>query len=457
VIQAGFLLDLTDKFVMIEARFLMKRRQLMSDQPDYKLATKALHAGHEPDSTTNSRAVPIYQTSSYVFNSSEHAANLFSLAEMGNIYTRIMNPTTDVLEKRLAELDGGVGALAVASGTAAINLAILNLAKAGDNIVSAQYLYGGTYNMFNYTLKRMGINVKFVDSSNPENVAQAIDENTKAVFAETIGNPKNNVDDFEAIAQIAHDNGLPFIVDNTVATPFLFKPIEHGADIVCYSLTKFIGGHGTSIGGAVVDSGKFDWSSGRFDEYTTPDPSYHGLVYHEALGEMAYILKMRVTLLRDMGPCISPFNSFQFLQGLETLHVRIPRHCENALKVARFLEDHPSVEWVNYPGLESHPDYERAKRYLPAGQGAILGFGIKGGREAGAKFIDSVKLCSHLANIGDAKTLVIHPASTTHQQLSDEEQIASGVSPDYIRVSVGLEDVQDITDDLSQALKASQS
>ena len=429
----------------------------MSDQPDYKLATKALHAGHEPDSTTNSRAVPIYQTSSYVFNSSEHAANLFSLAEMGNIYTRIMNPTTDVLEKRLAELDGGVGALAVASGTAAINLAILNLAKAGDNIVSAQYLYGGTYNMFNYTLKRMGINVKFVDSSNPENVAQAIDENTKAVFAETIGNPKNNVDDFEAIAQIAHDNGLPFIVDNTVATPFLFKPIEHGADIVCYSLTKFIGGHGTSIGGAVVDSGKFDWSSGRFDEYTTPDPSYHGLVYHEALGELAYILKMRVTLLRDMGPCISPFNSFQFLQGLETLHVRIPRHCENALKVARFLEDHPSVEWVNYPGLESHPDYERAKRYLPAGQGAILGFGIKGGREAGAKFIDSVKLCSHLANIGDAKTLVIHPASTTHQQLSDEEQIASGVSPDYIRISVGLEDIQDITDDLSQALTVSQS
>ncbi|MBW2688491.1 MAG: homocysteine synthase [Deltaproteobacteria bacterium] len=429
----------------------------MSDQPNYKLATKALHAGHEPDPTTNSRAVPIYQTSSYVFNSSEHAANLFSLSEMGNIYTRLMNPTTDVLEKRLAELDGGVGALVVASGTAAINLAILNLAKAGDNIVSAQYLYGGTYNMFNYTLKRMGISVKFVDSSNPENIAQAIDENTKAVFAETIGNPKNNVDDFEAIARVAHDNGLPFIVDNTVATPFLFRPIEHGADIVCYSLTKFIGGHGTSIGGAVVDSGKFDWSSGRFEEYTTPDPSYHGLVYHEALGELAYILKMRVTLLRDMGPCISPFNSFQFLQGLETLHVRMPRHCENALKVARFLEEHPSVEWVNYPGLESHPDYERAKRYLPEGQGAILGFGIKGGREAGAKFIDSVKLCSHLANIGDAKTLVIHPASTTHQQLSDEEQIASGVSPDYIRISVGLEDIQDITDDLSQALTVSQS
>jgi len=428
----------------------------MSNQPDYRLATKALHAGHTPDSDTNSRAVPIYQTSSYVFNSSEHAANLFALAEMGNIYTRIMNPTTDVLEQRLAALDGGVGALAVASGTAAINLAILNLAKAGDNIVSTQYLYGGSYNMFNYTLKRMGITVKFVDSSNPANVAQAIDEKTKAVFSESIGNPKNNVDDFEIIARIAHDNGLPFIVDNTVTTPFLFKPFEHGADIICYSLTKFIGGHGTSIGGAVVDSGKFDWSSGRFDEFTTPDPSYHGLIYHEALGPLAYILKMRLTLLRDMGPCISPFNAFQILQGLETLHVRMPRHCENAIKVAQFLEGHPLVEWVNYPGLESHPDHVRAKRYLPAGQGAILGFGIKGGREAGARFIDSVKLCSHLANIGDAKTLVIHPGSTTHQQLSEEEQIAAGVSPDYIRVSVGIEDAQDIIEDLDQALKASQ-
>ncbi len=421
------------------------------------MATKALHAGQTADPTTNSRAVPIYQTTSYVFDSSEHAANLFALAEMGNIYTRLMNPTTDVLEKRLAELDGGVGALALASGSAAINLAILNLAKAGDNIISTQYLYGGTYNMFNYTLKRMGITVKFVDSSNPANIANAIDENTKAVFSETIGNPKNNVDDFAMIARIAHDNGLPFIVDNTVATPFLFKPIEHGADIVCYSLTKFIGGHGTSIGGAVVDSGKFDWSSGRFAEYTSPDPSYHGLVYHEALGELAYILKMRITLLRDMGPCLSPFNAFQFLQGLETLHVRMPRHCENAVKVAQFLEGHPSVSWVNYPGLESHPDHDRAKRYLPKGQGAILGFGIKGGKEAGARFIDSVKLCSHLANIGDAKSLVIHPASTTHQQLSEAEQLASGVSPDYIRVSVGIEDVEDIIEDLDQALKASQA
>ena len=429
----------------------------MSEESNYRLGTKTLHAGQIADPTTNSRAVPIYQTSSYVFDSSEHAANLFSLAEMGNIYTRLMNPTTDVLEKRLAELDGGVGALALASGSAAINLAILNLAQAGDNIISAQYLYGGTYNMFNYTLKRMGITVKFVDSSNPENITKAIDEKTKAVFTETIGNPKNNVDDFEAIARIAHDNGLPFIVDNTVATPFLFKPIEHGADIVCYSLTKFIGGHGTSIGGAVVDSGNFDWSSGRFDEYTTPDPSYHGLVYYEALGAMAYILKMRLTLLRDMGPCLSPFNAFQFIQGLETLHVRMPRHCENALKVAKFLEGHALVDWVNYPGLESHADYQRAKQYLPAGQGAILGFGIKGGREAGAKFIDSVKLCSHLANIGDAKTLVIHPASTTHQQLSDAEQAAAGVSQDYIRVSVGIEDVQDIIDDLDQALMASQA
>ena len=428
----------------------------MSEESPYRLGTKALHAGQVADPTTNARAVPIYQTTSYVFDSSEHAANLFAQAEMGNIDTRIMNPTTDVLEKRLAELDGGVGALALASGSAAVNLAVLNLAKAGDNIVSTSYLYGGTYNMFNYTFKRMGIEVKFVDTSNPANVAQAIDDRTRAVFTETIGNPKNNVDDFETIARIAHDHGLPLIVDNTVATPLLFRPFDHGADIAVYSLTKFIGGHGTSIGGAVVDSGKFDWSSGRFAEFTSPDPSYHGLVYHEALGELAYILKMRLTLLRDMGPCLSPFNAFQILQGLETLHVRMPRHCENALAVAKFLEDHPGVNWVNYPGLESHPDYDRAKHYLPKGQGAILGFGIKGGKEAGARFIDSVQLCSHLANIGDAKTLVIHPASTTHQQLSAEQQISAGVSPDYIRVSVGIEDVEDITADLDQAIRASQ-
>jgi len=428
----------------------------MAEQTKHRIGTLALHAGQTPDSATNSRAVPIYQTSSYVFNSSDHAARLFALQEMGNIYTRIMNPTTDVLEKRLAEMDGGVGALAFASGSAAITTAILNLAKCGDNIVSTQYLYGGTYNLFHYTFARFGIDVKFVDTSNPANVAKAIDANTKAVFMETIGNPKNNVDDFTAIARIAHDHGLPLVVDNTVATPVLFRPIDHGADIVCYSLTKFIGGHGTSIGGAVVDGGKFDWSSGRFPEFTTPDPSYHGLLYHQALGPLAYILKMRVTLLRDMGPCLSPFNAFLFLQGLETLHVRMPRHCANALAVAGFLEGHPCVGWVNYPGLESHPDYGRAKHFLPAGQGAILGFGIKGGRAAGAKFIDSVKLCSHLANIGDAKTLVIHPATTTHQQLSAEEQTAAGVSPDFIRVSVGIEDVEDIIADLDQALRASQ-
>ena len=429
----------------------------MSEETQHRLGTKALHAGQIPDPTTNSRAVPIYQTTSYVFNSSEHAARLFALAEPGNIYTRIMNPTTDVLEKRLAEMDGGVGALAVASGSASITLAVLNLAKAGDNIVSTNFLYGGTYNLFHYTLARMGIEVKFVDTADPQNVAAAIDENTKAVFTETIGNPKNNVDDFEALARVAHDNGIPLIVDNTVATPVLFRPFDHGADIICYSLTKFIGGHGTSIGGAVVDSGRFDWSSGRFPEYTTPDPSYHGLVYHEALGNLAYILKMRITLLRDLGPALSPFNAFLFLQGLETLHVRMPRHCENALKVAKFLESHPCVEWVNYPGLPSHPDYERAQKYLPAGQGGILGFGIKGGAAAGAKFIDSVKLASHLANIGDAKTLVIHPATTTHQQLSPEEQASAGVTPDFVRVSVGIEDVEDIIADLDQALKASQA
>ncbi|PLX90881.1 MAG: O-acetylhomoserine aminocarboxypropyltransferase, partial [Desulfuromonas sp.] len=413
----------------------------MSEERTYKDGTLALHAGQIPDPTTNARAVPIYQTSSYTFDSAEHAANLFGLKEMGNIYTRLMNPTTDVLEKRLAELDGGVGALALASGSAAITLAILNLARCGDNIISSNSLYGGTYNLFHHTFARMGIGVKFVDTSDPANVEAAIDGDTKAVFIESIGNPKNNVDDFSAIADVAHSNGLPLIVDNTVTTPVLFKPIEHGADIVCYSLTKFIGGHGTSIGGAVVDSGRFDWSSGRFPEYTNPDPSYHGLVYHEALGELAYILKMRITLLRDMGPALSPFNAFQFLQGLETLHVRMPRHCENALKVASFLDHHPLVNWVNYPGLDSHPDHANALKYLPKGAGAILGFGIKGGLSAGTKFIDNVKLASHLANIGDAKTLVIHPASTTHQQLSPEEQQAAGVTPDYIRVSVGIEDV----------------
>ncbi len=428
----------------------------MEEEIKHHLGTKALHAGQKPDPTTNSRAVPIYQTSSYTFDSSEHAANLFGLKEFGNIYTRIMNPTSDVLEQRLAALDGGVGALSFASGSAAISMAILNLAQCGDNIISSSNLYGGTHNLFQHTFKRMGITVKFVDVSDPANIAAAIDDQTRAVFTETIGNPKNNVDDFAAIAKVAHDHNLPFVVDNTVATPALFRPIEHGADIVCYSLTKFIGGHGTSIGGAVVDSGKFNWGSGRFSDFTTPDPSYHGLIYHEALGEMAYILKLRLTLLRDIGACLSPFNSFQFLQGLETLHIRMPQHCKNAQQVAEFLDKHPSVAWVNYPGLKNHPDYAQAQKYLPDGQGAILGFGIKGGATAGAKFIDSVKLASHLANIGDAKTLVIHPATTTHSQLTIEEQASAGVTPDFIRVSVGIEDVRDIIADLDQALNASQ-
>ena len=418
--------------------------------------TLALHAGQTADPTTGSRAVPIYQTTSYVFKSSEHAANLFGLKEFGNIYTRLMNPTTDVLEQRLAKLDGGVGALAVASGQAAITYAVLNIAQAGQNIISTSYLYGGTYTLFHYTLPKMGIKVKFVDTSNPENVRNAIDENTRLVYMESVGNPKNNVDDFEAIADVAHAAGIPFVVDNTVTTPYLFKPLEHGADIVVYSLTMFIGGHGTSIGGAVVDGGKFPWNNGRFPEFTEPDPSYHGLQYWDALGNLSYILKMRISLLRDTGACLSPFNAFQFIQGIETLHVRMARHVENAQKVAEWLDKHPLVSWVNYPGLPGHKDHENAKRYLPKGSGAIIGFGIKGGLEAGRKFIDSVKLLSHLANIGDAKTLVIHPASTTHQQLSEAEQYASGVLPDFIRLSVGIEDVNDILADIDQALAASQ-
>lgn len=418
--------------------------------------TLTLHAGQTPDPVTLSRAVPLYQTASYVFKSSEHAANLFGLKEFGNIYTRLMNPTTDVLEQRLAALDGGVAALAVASGQAAITYAILNIAKAGDSIVSSSSLYGGTYNLFHYTLPRFGINVTFVDASDPENVRRAITSSTKLVYTESVGNPKNNIDDFEAIAAIAHEAGLPFLVDNTVTTPYLFKPLQHGADIVVYSLTKFIGGHGTSIGGAVVDGGKFPWDNGKFPEMTEPDPSYHGLKYWEALGSISYIIKMRVSVLRDMGACISPFNSLQFIQGLETLHVRMARHVENARAVALWLEAHPDVAWVNYPGLSSHKDHARALKYLPKGEGAIIGFGIKGGMEAARKFIDNVKLLSHLANIGDAKSLVIHPASTTHQQLTAEEQIATGVTADFIRLSVGIEGVDDIIADIEQALAASQ-
>jgi O-acetylhomoserine (thiol)-lyase len=421
------------------------------------IETLALHAGQTPDPSTLSRAVPIYQTTSYVFKNSEHAANLFGLKEFGNIYTRLMNPTTDVLEKRLAALDGGVGALAVASGQAAITYAVLNIAKAGQNIISSSYLYGGTYNLFHYTLPRLGITVKFVDTSDPENVRRAIDDNTRLVYTESVGNPKNNVDDFEAIGIITRAAGIPFIVDNTVTTPYLFKPLEHGADIVVYSLTKFMGGHGTSIGGAVVDGGSFPWDNGKFPEFTEPDPSYHGLKFWDALGNLSYILRMRVSLLRDMGACLSPFNAFQLLQGIETLHVRMPAHVKNARAVAAWLEKHPLVSWVNYPGLASHKDYDRARKYLPNGEGAIIGFGIKGGLQAGKTFIDSVKLLSHLANVGDAKSLVIHPASTTHQQLSEEEQAASGVTADFIRLSIGIECVEDIIADIQQALELSQS
>lgn len=428
------------------------------------LGTRMLHAGHTPDSATNARAVPIYQTTSYVFNSSEHAANLFSLKEFGNIYTRIMNPTTDALEQRLASLDGGVGAVCLASGQSAITLAILNIARAGQNIVSTNFLYGGTYNLFNYTLPKLGITVKFVDSSDHKAIEAAIDENTRMVYSESIGNPKNNIDDFQSIADIAHNNGIPFVVDNTMA-PGVFDPFKHGVDISVYSMTKFIGGHGTSIGGAIVDSGNFNWNNDKFPEICEPDPSYHGVNYWEAFGlhddalikGAAYILKLRVQLLRDLGPCLSPFNSFQILQGLETLHLRMKAHGENGLAVAKWLEKNDLVTWVNYPGLKSHDDHANAKKYLGGSFGAIIGFGIKGGLEAGKKLIDNVKLFSHLANVGDSKSLIIHPASTTHQQLSEEQQIATGTTQDYIRLSVGTETIEDIIADLDQAINASQS
>ena len=421
----------------------------------YKLGTLALHAGQEPDPTTGSRAVPIYQTTSYVFHDAAHAARLFGLEEFGNIYTRLQNPTNDVLEKRLAALDGGVGAVATASGSSAITLAILNITKTGQNFVTSSTLYGGTYNLFAHTLKDLGIEARFVDASNADNFAKQIDEKTRFLYLETIGNPANDVADFEAVAKIAHDHGIPLIVDNTVASPLLFRPLDHGADIVVYSTTKIIGGHGTSVGGAIVDGGKFDWNNGKYPELTAPNESYHGLNFYEALkplGNISYIIKARVTMLRDLGPCQSPFNSFLLLQGMETLHLRAPRHCENALKLAQYLENDPRVAWVNYPGLKSHPDYARAQKYLPNGQGAIMGFAPKGGYEAAVKFIDNVKLASHLANVLDAKTLVIHPASTTHQQLSQEQQQAAGVTPDFVRVSVGLEDIEDIIADFDQAI-----
>ncbi len=402
----------------------------MSEERKLALETLAVHAGQEIDPATMARAVPLYQTTSYGFRDTDHAANLFGLKEFGNIYTRLMNPTTDVFEKRVAALEGGLAALATASGQAAITYSILNIAGAGDEIVSSASLYGGTYNLFAITLPKIGIKVHFVDPSDPENFRKAITPNTKAVFAETIGNPRGDVLDIEAVASIAHENGIPLILDNTFPSPYLCRPIEHGADIVVHSATKFIGGHGTSIGGIIVDGGRFDWkASGKFPGLTEPDPSYHGLVYTDALGPVAYIIKARVQLLRDMGAAISPFNSFLMLQGLETLHLRMERHSSNALKVAEFLERHDAVEWVSYAGLPSHPSYDLARKYMPKGQGAILTFGIKGGVEAGRKVINAVKLFSHLANVGDSKSLIIHPASTTHQQLNEEEQSAAGVSP----------------------------
>ena len=420
-------------------------------------STIALHAGQLPDPVTGARAVPIYQTSSYVFNSSEHAAKLFALEEFGNIYTRLMNPTTDVLEKRIAELEEGTGALGTSSGMAAIFLAVTNAAKAGDHIISSASLYGGTQTLFMHTLPGFGIEVTFLPEFTPDAVRAAVKENTKLVYGETIGNPKGDVPDIAGIADAAHENGLPFFIDNTFA-PVLCKPIEYGADIVLYSCTKWLGGHGTSIGGMIVDSGNFDWSRGRFPEFTTPDESYHGIVYWDALGNtpdgnIAFIIKARVQGMRNIGPCPSPMNSFQILQGVETLPIRMKQHCENAMKLAEFLDSHPDVEWVNYLGLPSHRWHETAEKYLKGGYGSILGFGIKGGSTAAPLFIDSVKLASHLANVGDAKTLVIHPYSTTHQQLNEEAKKAAGVSPEFIRVSVGIEDVSDIIADFSQALE----
>ena len=427
----------------------------LNSNRQYGFETLSLHAGQETaDSATNARAVPIYQTSSYVFDSPEHAANLFGLKQFGNIYTRIMNPTQDAFERRMAALEGGVGALATASGQSAETLAILNIAQAGDEIISSASLYGGTYNLFHYTLPKLGITVRFVDSRDPENFRSAFNERTKLVFAETVGNPRLDTLDIQASADIAHEHGVPLMLDNTLPTPYLIQPLKYGADIVVHSATKFIGGHGTSIGGVIVDSGKFDWTNGRFPGLVEPDPSYHGLRFVDALGPLAYIIKARVQLLRDIGPAISPLNSWLFLQGLETLPLRMERHSQNAQRIAEFLEGHEFVDWVSYPGLKSHPQHELAVKYHTHGYGAILGFGIKGGLAAGRQLIRHVELFSHLANVGDAKSLIIHPASTTHSQLSPEEQYETGVTPDFVRLSVGLETVDDLIDDLNQALKA---
>jgi O-acetylhomoserine (thiol)-lyase len=418
----------------------------------FGFTTRQLHAGQTPDPTTGARAVPIYQTSSYVFRDTAHAARLFALEEPGNIYSRIMNPTNDVFEQRVADLEGGVGALEASSGHAAQTMTILALCAAGDHIVSASTLYGGTYNQFNYTFPRLGIEVTFVDPADPENFRRAIRPNTKILYGETLGNPRINVFPFEEVAAIARASRIPLVIDNTFATPYLCRPFEWGANIVLHSTTKFIGGHGTTIGGVIVDGGNFDWAaSGRFDNFTKPDPSYHGLAY-ASLGTAAFITKVRVQTLRDIGACQAPFNTFLLLQGLETLSLRMDRHVANAQKTAEFLEAHPKVAWVAYPGLKSHPDHVRAGKYVPKGAGAIMGFGVKGGLPAGRKFIDSLRLFSHLANVGDAKSLAIHPASTTHAQLSPEEQRSAGVTPDFIRLSIGIEDIDDILWDLDQAL-----
>lgn len=429
---------------------------MMEKKHSLGFETIALHGGQVPDPTTNSRAVPIYQTSSYIFNDTDHAADLFSLKEPGNIYTRIMNPTHDVFEQRVALMEGGVGALATSSGQSAITYSILNIAEAGDEIIASSSLYGGTYALFTHTLTKLGIKFHLVDVDDPAQFQEKMNDKTKAVFIETIGNPRINIADIQAIADIAHANNVPLIVDNTFASPYLCRPIEYGADIVVHSATKFIGGHGTSIGGVIVDSGKFNWANGKFSGLSEPDLSYHGLVYTDALGSLAYITKARVTLLRDIGASASPFNTFMFLQGLETLPLRMERHVENALKVAQFLEKHPYVSWVNYPGLASNPYHELAQKYLPKGAGSIFTFGIKGGVEEGKKFINSVKIFSHLANVGDAKSLVIHPASTTHQQLDEESQVKAGVTPDMIRLSIGIETIDDILYDLDNALQVSQ-
>ena len=427
---------------------------MTSNTRKFGFSTRQLHSGYTPDPVTGATAVPLYQTTSYNFKSTEQAANLFALKESGNIYTRIMNPTSDVLEQRLADLEGGVGALASSSGHAAQTMVVLTLCQAGDHIVSSGRLYGGTYNQFCYTFPRLGIEVTFVDPTDPLAFEKAIRPNTKILYGETLGNPDISVFRLEEVGAIAAKHAIPLVIDNTFATPYLCRPFEFGANIITHSTTKFIGGHGTSIGGVIVDGGNFDWASGRFPNFTTPDPSYHDLVYVDLLkmGMAPFITKARVQVLRDIGACPSPFNSWQTLQGLETLSLRMDRHVQNAQAAAEFLEDHPKVSWVKYPGLQSHPDHALAKKYLPKGPGAILGFGVKGGREAGQRFIESLQLFSHLANVGDAKSLAIHPATTTHGQLSPEQQLQAGVTPDFIRLSIGIEDIEDILWDLDQAL-----